>query len=33
MTIILGVLALVLITSLAHVMSHDLQKNPQGGMA
>jgi len=33
MTIILGVTALVLITSLAHVMSHDLQKNPQGGMA
>lgn len=33
MTIILGVLALVLITTLAHLMSHDLQKNPQGGMA
>jgi hypothetical protein len=33
MTIILGILALVLITSLAHMMSHDLQKGVEKGMA
>lgn len=33
MTIILGVTALVLITTLAHLMSHDLQKNVEQGMA
>ena len=33
MTIILGVTALVLITTLAHVMSHDLQKGVEKGMA
>ena len=33
MTIILGITALVLISSLAHVMSHDLQKNVERGMA
>lgn len=33
MTIILAVVALVLITTLAHIMSHDLQKNVEKGMA